>query len=49
MLSIQEFMVGFYLRVVGETRRFWEKISPKLAESRGDVPGWVMITLMTSA
>ncbi len=48
MLSIQEFMVGFYLRVVGETRRFWEKISPKLVESRGDVPGWVMITLMSA-
>ncbi|KSU64805.1 hypothetical protein AS038_15665 [Arthrobacter sp. NIO-1057] len=36
------------MRVVGETRRFWEKISPKLAESRGDVPGWVMITLMSA-
>ena len=30
------------------TRRLWETIRAKVASDRGDVPGWVLITLMTA-
>jgi hypothetical protein len=26
----------------------WKRVHQKLAEDRGDVPGWVLITLMTA-
>ncbi|MGR6902772.1 MULTISPECIES: hypothetical protein [Glutamicibacter] len=29
-------------------RRLGERLGPKLREERGDVPGWVMITLMSA-
>ncbi|WP_343834159.1 hypothetical protein [Glutamicibacter creatinolyticus] len=29
-------------------RRLGERLAPKLREERGDVPGWVMITLMSA-
>jgi len=48
MLNIQEFFVGLFLRLVVVAKRLWGKISPKIGDSRGDVPGWVMITLMSA-
>lgn len=48
MCSIQEFLVVFFLRGTSFLKRMWEKMSPKLLDSRGDVPGWVMITLMSA-
>ncbi|QIV88144.1 hypothetical protein NMP99_06430 [Glutamicibacter mishrai] len=48
MYSIQEFLLVFFLRGASFIRRMWAKVSPKLVDSRGDVPGWVMITLMSA-
>lgn len=48
MFGIQELMVGFVLRVTARVQSMWEKIVPRMKDSRGDVPGWVMITLMSA-
>jgi len=48
MFNFQEFLVGHFLRLVAIAKRLWGKIAPRLRDSRGDVPGWVMITLMSA-
>lgn len=30
-------------------KNVWNRIRAKFADDRGDVPGWVLITLMTAA
>lgn len=38
----------FSLRLFEAGQRFWRQLTMKLREERGDVPGWVMITLMSA-
>ena len=48
MFTIQELMVRLVLGATAREQSVWDKLMPKLKDSRGDVPGWVMITLMSA-
>lgn len=47
MYRLQEVMLNLVLQVVSTSEQVWGRFAPKLKDSRGDVPGWVMITLVT--
>ncbi len=47
MNHIQEMMLKLVLQITATGELLFRKVSPKLRDSRGDVPGWVMITLMS--
>ncbi|PRB67166.1 hypothetical protein [Arthrobacter sp. MYb213] len=36
------------LSLLDAGQRFWRQFTIKLRDERGDVPGWVMITLMSA-
>ncbi|MFC9935769.1 hypothetical protein [Glutamicibacter sp. NPDC127525] len=48
MNHIQEMMLKLVLQITATGELLFRKVSPKLRDSRGDVPGWVMITLMSA-
>ncbi|MGH3652576.1 hypothetical protein [Glutamicibacter sp.] len=48
MNHVQELMIKLVLQIATTGELLIRKVSPKLRESRGDVPGWVMITLMSA-
>ncbi|MGO2067406.1 MULTISPECIES: hypothetical protein [Glutamicibacter] len=48
MYRLQEVMLNLVLQVVATSEQVWGRFAPKLKDSRGDVPGWVMITLMSA-
>ncbi|WP_404290369.1 hypothetical protein [Glutamicibacter arilaitensis] len=48
MSSIQSWLMIVSLRLSEGCQEFWRRITLRLREERGDVPGWVMITLMSA-
>lgn len=48
MKALEQQITMLLLTLAHILRRGWERIWPKLKEDRGDVPGWVMITLMSA-
>lgn len=48
MLRPQELFLRIVLQIVLIVQELGKRIAPKLKDSRGDVPGWVMITLMSA-
>lgn len=48
MKTIERQLTIYLLTLVQLLRRGWDRILPRLREDRGDVPGWVMITLMSA-
>lgn len=47
MKALEQQITMLLLTLAQILRRGWERLWPKLKEDRGDVPGWVMITLVT--
>lgn len=48
MKYLEHRLTRFTLATLEMLRSWWAGIWPKLREERGDVPGWVMITLMSA-
>lgn len=48
MSNIQSWFLFISLRLLEVTQTLWQNLTMKLREERGDVPGWVMITLMSA-
>ena len=48
MKTLERALTIYLLTLLHLLRRGWERILPRLKEDRGDVPGWVMITLMSA-
>lgn len=48
MKTIERHLIVITLTLMLSMRRGWDRLWPKLKEDRGDVPGWVMITLMSA-
>ena len=46
MNHVQQMMLKLAMQIIAAGELLIHKLSPKLRDSRGDVPGWVMITLM---
>lgn len=47
MSSIHSWFMMLALSLLEAGQRLWRQLTTKLRDERGDVPGWVMITLMT--
>ncbi|WP_235026392.1 hypothetical protein [Glutamicibacter sp. JC586] len=41
-------IIRFVIGLTTRAQSVWDHLVPKLKDSRGDVPGWVMITLMSA-
>lgn len=48
MSSIHSWFMMITLNLFEAGQRFWRQLTTKLRDERGDVPGWVMITLMSA-
>ncbi|GAA0206403.1 hypothetical protein GCM10009526_30910 [Glutamicibacter creatinolyticus] len=48
MKTLEHHLNTLVLMTLDLLRRLGERLAPKLREERGDVPGWVMITLMSA-
>lgn len=48
MNHVQQMMLKLAMQIIAAGELLFHKLSPKLRDSRGDVPGWVMITLMSA-
>lgn len=48
MSSFQSWLLIMSLRLTEGCQNFWRQFTLKMREERGDVPGWVMITLMSA-
>lgn len=47
--SIEEKIIETTLRILGTLKRFTQtRLYKALADQRGDVPGWVLVVLMTT-
>ena len=47
MNHVQQMMLKLAMQIIAAGELLIHKLSPKLRDSRGDVPGWVMITLVS--
>ncbi|GGJ68738.1 hypothetical protein GCM10007173_29350 [Glutamicibacter ardleyensis] len=48
MSSIHSWFMMLALSLLEAGQRLWRQLTTKLRDERGDVPGWVMITLMSA-
>lgn len=48
MKTLETTLTAYLIGLLNALRRLWDRLAPKLREDRGDVPGWVMITLMSA-
>nr|WP_246857143.1 hypothetical protein [Glutamicibacter sp. ZJUTW] len=48
MNHVQQMMLKLAMQIIAAGELLIHKLFPKLRDSRGDVPGWVMITLMSA-
>ncbi|GAA2940496.1 hypothetical protein GCM10010525_00800 [Glutamicibacter bergerei] len=48
MSSIHTWFMMTALSLLEAGHRIWQQLTTKLRDERGDVPGWVMITLMSA-
>ena len=47
MNHVQQMMLKLAMQIIAAGELLIHKLVPKLRDSRGDVPGWVMITLVS--
>ncbi|WIV45751.1 MULTISPECIES: hypothetical protein [Glutamicibacter] len=48
MNHVQQMMLKLAMQIIAAGELLIHMLFPKLRDSRGDVPGWVMITLMSA-